>query len=158
MLTRADKTVEDCLSVLNQVLPLGITHVGFKDVGVDRATLVAANDMIKHVGATSYMEVVSTSTDACLQSARVARDIGVDDFCSRCQVCSNLCPPDAIFSEKQMIRGNIKWYVDFDKCIPYFNDTLGCGICIAECPWSLPGVAPSLTQKMLRRRERKLES
>jgi ferredoxin len=83
------------------------------------------------------------------------RDIGVDDFCARCQVCSNACPPDAIFAEKQMVRGTKKWYVNFDKCIPYFNDTLGCGICIAECPWSLPGVAPKLTQKMLRRRERK---
>jgi len=83
------------------------------------------------------------------------RDIGVDDFCTRCQVCSNACPPDAIFPEKQRVRGELKWYVNFDKCIPFFNDTLGCGICIAECPWSLPGVAPSLTQKMLRRRERK---
>jgi len=82
------------------------------------------------------------------------RDIGVDDFCTRCQVCSSLCPPDAIFADKQTVRGELKWYVDFDKCIPYFNDTLGCGICIAECPWSLPGVAPKLTQKMLRRRSR----
>jgi len=86
------------------------------------------------------------------------RDFGVDVFCSRCQVCSNLCPPDAIFADKQMIRGHEKWYVDFDKCIPYFNDTLGCGICIAECPWSLPGVAPNLTQKLLRRRARKQNS
>lgn len=82
------------------------------------------------------------------------RDIGVDDFCTRCQVCSSLCPPDAIFADKQLVRGERKWYVDFDKCIPYFNDTLGCGICIAECPWSLPGVAPNLTRKMLRRRSR----
>ncbi|NNM01289.1 MAG: 4Fe-4S dicluster domain-containing protein [Gammaproteobacteria bacterium] len=83
------------------------------------------------------------------------RDIGVDDFCTTCQVCSDLCPPDAIFPDKQMVRGDMKWYVDFDKCLPYFNDTLGCAICIAECPWSLPGVAPSLTRKLLRRRERK---
>ena len=86
--------------------------------------------------------------------ANAPRDIGVDDFCTQCQVCTKLCPPDAIFEEKQIVRGDLKWYVDFDKCIPYFNDTLGCGICIAVCPWSLPGVAPKLTQKMLRRRER----
>lgn len=83
------------------------------------------------------------------------RDIGVDDFCTRCQVCSSLCPPGAIYTEKQLVRGTRKWYVDFDKCIPYFNDTLGCGICIAECPWSLPGVAPKLTLKMLARRSRR---
>ncbi len=98
--------------------------------------------------------LASVTTDLPLV-ADSPRDIGVDDFCTRCQVCSNACPPDAIFPEKQMVRGEMKWYVNFDKCIPYFNDTLGCGICIAVCPWSLPGVAPSLTQKMLRRRERK---
>ena len=27
-----------------------------------------------------------------------------------------------------------KWYVDFDKCIPYFAETSGCAICIAVCP------------------------
>jgi Pyruvate/2-oxoacid:ferredoxin oxidoreductase delta subunit len=87
--------------------------------------------------------------------ADAPRDIGVDDFCAQCQVCTRLCPPDAIFEDKQLVRGEHKWYVNFDKCIPYFNDTLGCGICIAECPWSRPGVAPGLMQKMLRRRERK---
>jgi epoxyqueuosine reductase len=82
------------------------------------------------------------------------REFGVDDFCTRCQVCVRLCPPEAIYDDKQLVRGARKWYVDFDKCIPYFNDTLGCGICIAECPWSLPGVAPRLAQKLLRRRAR----
>ena len=84
--------------------------------------------------------------------ADAPRDICVDDFCTRCQVCSDLCPPDAIYAEKQWVRGDLKWYVDFDRCIPYFNDTLGCGICIAKCPWSLPGVGPGLMQKMLRLR------
>lgn len=79
---------------------------------------------------------------------------GADDFCASCQLCSTACPPDAIFSAKQMVRGVEKWFVDFDKCIPYFNDTQGCGICIAVCPWSRPGTAPRLAEKMTRRRER----
>lgn len=98
--------------------------------------------------------LASVTTDMPL-AADAFRDIGVDDFCLHCQLCSSLCPPDAIYAEKQMVRGDRKWYVDFDKCIPYFNDTLGCGICIAVCPWSLPGVAPKLTRKMLQRRERR---
>ena len=81
-------------------------------------------------------------------------EFGVEDFCTSCQVCPRACPPDAIFEDKQMVRGFEKWYVDFDKCIPYFGETLGCGICIAVCPWSRPGTAPKLAEKMLRRRAR----
>ncbi len=83
-----------------------------------------------------------------------ARAFGADEFCMNCQVCSNACPPDAIFPEKQTVRGRKKWYVDFDKCIPYFGETFGCAICIAVCPWSRPGVAPNLIAKLARRRER----
>lgn len=79
---------------------------------------------------------------------------GGDDFCVRCQVCSEACPPDAIFEEKQWVRGDRKWYVDFDKCIPYFAESRGCGICIAVCPWSRPGIADRLVVKMARLRER----
>jgi len=81
-------------------------------------------------------------------------EFGADEFCVRCQVCINACPPDAICNEKQLVRGVEKWYVDFDKCVPYFNETHGCGICIAVCPWSKPGAAPRLAEKMLRRRQR----
>jgi ferredoxin len=77
---------------------------------------------------------------------------GADDFCLNCQVCSDACPPDAIFRTKQTVRGVTKWYVDFDKCIPYFNATFGCGICLAVCPWSTPGRAPKLAAKWTERR------
>ena len=40
MLTRADRTVEDALDVLDDIRPLGIRHIGFKDVGIERAALV----------------------------------------------------------------------------------------------------------------------
>jgi len=77
---------------------------------------------------------------------------GADDFCTSCQVCSNACPPDAIHREKVLVRGVERWYVDFDLCMPYFAATHGCGICIAVCPWSKPGTAPRLAEKMTRRR------
>jgi epoxyqueuosine reductase QueG len=83
-----------------------------------------------------------------------ADEFGADDFCVNCRLCGEACPPDAIFPEKQMVRGNVKWYVDFDKCVPYFNETTGCGICIAVCPWSRPGVAANLIGKLARRKRR----
>ena len=78
---------------------------------------------------------------------------GADDFCMRCQVCSNACPPDAISHEKVMVRGEVKWFVDFDQCVPFFIDNKTCGICLAVCPWSRPGIADNLIVKMARKRE-----
>jgi Pyruvate/2-oxoacid:ferredoxin oxidoreductase delta subunit len=78
----------------------------------------------------------------------------VDDFCSRCQVCANACPPEAILPEKTMVRGDLKWYVDFDKCIPFFNENAGCAICIAVCPWSIPGKGERIIQQLQRRAEK----
>ena len=76
---------------------------------------------------------------------------GADLFCGSCQVCTRACPPDAIAPEKQTVRGTEKWYVDFDKCLPYFVENETCGICLAVCPWSRPGVADNLVAKMARR-------
>jgi len=78
MLTRADRTVEDCLDVFDSISDTGVRHVGFKDLGVDRGTLAALNARIKASGAISYMEVVSTTAKACLESARGALEMGVD--------------------------------------------------------------------------------
>ena len=82
-------------------------------------------------------------------------DIGVEDLCLSCRRCVVDCPPDAIADEKQMVRGEKKWYVNFDKCVPYFVKTFGCAICIQVCPWSVPGRGVSLSQKMLAKRNPK---
>ncbi len=39
MLTRNDRTVEDAGCLVDQVCDLGVTHIGFKDVGVPAATM-----------------------------------------------------------------------------------------------------------------------
>ena len=93
-------------------------------------------------------------TDAPLEPTP-KREFGIDDFCSRCRVCENACPPVAITPAKQTVRGTQKWYVDFDKCIPFFAETSGCAICIAVCPWTLPGVGLNLVEKLARRAQRK---
>ncbi len=78
MLTRQDRTVEDCLDALEVVLPTGVRHIGFKDVGVARPVLRRLNEAIRAAGGTSYMEVVSTTRESCLDSVRAAAEIGVD--------------------------------------------------------------------------------
>jgi hypothetical protein len=78
MLTRSDQTITDCLQVLDEIAPLGLRHVGFKDVGVEPDVLAELNGRLRAGGATTYMEVVSTTPEACLRSARVGREIGVD--------------------------------------------------------------------------------
>lgn len=76
---------------------------------------------------------------------------GADDFCLNCKVCTRVCPVDAIRPEKRTVRGEDKWYVDFDACFPYFVEHTGCGLCIGQCPWSRTGIAPRLADKMTKR-------
>lgn len=105
----------------------------------------------------SSFRLAAVTTDMPLISDQ-SQDFGSEDFCINCQVCTNACPPGAISNDKQMVRGVEKWYVDFDKCIPYFGETLACGICLAVCPWSRPGTGPRLAEKMLRRRSQSADS
>jgi len=81
-------------------------------------------------------------------------EFGADDYCMRCKACSNACPPGAISDEKQLVRGETKWYVDFDKCIPYFGEALGCALCLPRCPWSRPGNAGKIIESLRKRSEK----
>ncbi|CAM5775476.1 4-hydroxythreonine-4-phosphate dehydrogenase [Labrys miyagiensis] len=90
MLTRSDRTVEDCLELMEQIAPLRLGHVGFKDIGVSLTVLDRLAQAIRDSGAISYMEVVSTSPEDCLRSARIARDLGVDRLLGGTQVDETL--------------------------------------------------------------------
>jgi hypothetical protein len=86
MLTRGDKTIEDCLLLFDQIAPLRLRHVGFKDVGVPPEILKALTDAIHRSGATSYMEVVSESPEAAIRSTRIAAELGVQRLLGGTQV------------------------------------------------------------------------
>jgi len=98
----------------------------------------------------SGVRLAAVTTNMPLVSTAPIR-FGADEFCSTCQICTNACPPSAIIEKKQMVRGVERWYVNFDKCIPFFAEAASCGICIAECPWTRPTVRPRLLAKMAQR-------
>src|SRR3954453_3219228 len=90
MLTRSDETVADCLETWDAVQDVGLRHAGFKDIGVDVSTLAVLNRRMQDSGVTTYLEVVSTTPAACLQSARAAVQIGVDRLMGGQQVAETL--------------------------------------------------------------------
>lgn len=96
---------------------------------------------VRLAGVTTDMPLLPTKRD----------HFGADEFCASCQICTNACPPGAMSDHKQMVRGVERWYVDFDKCIPYFAENASCGVCIAVCPWTRPAVRPKLLATMARR-------
>ncbi len=101
----------------------------------------------------SNFRLACVLTDAPLL-ADAPEAFGADDFCLHCRVCSDACPPAAILPEKTLVRGETRWYVDFDKCLPYFNEAMSCAICLAVCPFSRPGVGDNLVMKLAARRVR----
>ena len=102
----------------------------------------------------SNVRLTSVLTDLPLNLGEPV-DMGVEDLCAKCKLCTKACPPGAISDEKQMVRGMRKWYVDFDRCVPYFSDTYGCAICLEMCPWSKPGRGPGLAERLLKVRARR---
>jgi hypothetical protein len=78
MLTRQDRTIDDAEEIVDSVCALGVRHIGFKDVGVPRATLERVVRRIRAHGATCYLEVVSTTSDAVQASLEAGAALGVD--------------------------------------------------------------------------------
>ena len=78
MLTRNDRTIDDADAVVDAALELGIRHVGFKDIGASADTMRSLVRKIRQSGATSYLEVVSTTSEAIVRSLERARALGVD--------------------------------------------------------------------------------
>jgi len=62
------------------------------------------------------------------------RDFGIDEVCTKCNVCTRFCPGDAIKPEKRLVNGIERWHVDTPACEPYFHKLYGCKICLMVCP------------------------
>jgi reductive dehalogenase len=70
-------------------------------------------------------------------------DIGVQSFCSRCQICADECPVRAIpHGDKTEHNGVRKWKLDAERCYSYWHAVgTDCGVCMASCPWTKPRTA-----------------
>src|SRR5689334_6477122 len=78
MLTRNDRTVEDAACLVDQVCELGVTHIGFKDIGVPTQTMHELVAMIRRRNGTCYLEVVSTTQESIVRSLEAGVALGVD--------------------------------------------------------------------------------
>jgi epoxyqueuosine reductase QueG len=156
--TRTAKAIANWLRQNGQdALPYGGPMAG-AFVLIPAAIAAGLGELGKH-GSMIHRRLGSNFRLACVLTdaplvADDRQDFGSDDFCTHCHVCADACPPDAIGHAKTTVRGESRWYVDFDKCLPYFNEALGCGICLAVCPFSRPGTGLNLVEKLARRRNR----
>ena len=78
MLTRNDVTGPDCLDVYEAVRPLGLRHVGFKNLGVDGSVMARLVERIHDDGAAAYFEMVGQTRENSVAAARAAATAGVD--------------------------------------------------------------------------------
>ena len=78
MLTRDDLTIADARDRLPEVLAAGVSHIGFKDVGLPIAELRGLAADIRAAGATLYLEMVSLDAESEAAGARAAVDLSVD--------------------------------------------------------------------------------
>ena len=78
MLTRHDRTIEDAECIVDTVCDLGVTHIGFKDVGIGFPEMQRLVAMIRGRRCTAYLEVVSTSREAVRSSLAAGVALGVD--------------------------------------------------------------------------------
>ena len=77
-------------------------------------------------------------------------DLGIQDFCAKCQKCAVNCPSGAIpRGDKVVVRGVRKWKIDPVKCLLYWGH-LGsaCAICQTVCPWSRSRIVPQISMRV----------
>jgi hypothetical protein len=80
MLTRDDRTSADAPALAETALSCGVRHIGFKDVGLGFDELGRLAQLLRHGGATTYLEIVSLSLEAERDSIAAGLDLGVDNI------------------------------------------------------------------------------
>jgi len=66
-------------------------------------------------------------------------DYGIDEICTKCNICERFCPGDAIANHKKTVAGVTRWVIDTPACQPYFYGLYGCKFCLMVCPFNAKG-------------------
>jgi hypothetical protein len=78
MLTQNDQTVPNAIACAQEAIAGGITHIGFKDIGIDFHQMQALAQLLQNAQVTTYLEVVSLDAKSELTSAEMALQLKVD--------------------------------------------------------------------------------
>jgi hypothetical protein len=78
MLTHSDSTVDDALDYVDALSSSGLRYIGFKDVGATPARQKSIARAANDAGFETFLEVVSTTREAEINSVYAALEAGVD--------------------------------------------------------------------------------
>ncbi|HEV7958413.1 MAG TPA: hypothetical protein VGP11_03020 [Acidimicrobiales bacterium] len=78
MLTHSDATVDDALVYVDDLASTDLRYIGFKDIGATPARQAAIASAARDAGFETFLEVVSTTKEAEVNSVHAALDAGVD--------------------------------------------------------------------------------
>ena len=109
-----------------QTIPAMIA-AGFGEMGKNGSLINA------EFGANFRPGMVSTTLPL---AADGPKDMGVQDTCMTCNLCTNNCPGDAIAAEPIVTDGIKRWLVDIAKCYPISRlRPEYCHLCVDVCPY-----------------------
>jgi reductive dehalogenase len=87
----------------------------------------------------SRVRLAVVTTDLPLAQDK-AVSFGVQDFCSFCKKCADICPSGSVDKgEKRVYQGVEKWQTRRDTCYRYWRVAgSDCALCVKVCPYSHP--------------------
>lgn len=107
----------------------------------------------------SMVRILKVFTDLSLDPSPMAPE-GIIQFCENCKKCAKKCPSQVLsFGVRDYTGvcdannpGSLKWYVDAEKCLDYWNIVeAGCGICFRVCAFNKkPGLHHKLVKWFIR--------
>lgn len=78
MLTQNDKTVSNALVHAEEAISVGVSCMGFKDIGISFQGMQALTQILHKAQVTSYLEVVSLDAKSEIKSAEMALQLKID--------------------------------------------------------------------------------